>query len=202
MYAAKDGSPYLFYSKPKAAYKDLSTLTIAIGQWFANINWLTTELNSLEVTLSLCVPHMYNIFGFWCTTLHPTVLATILCSWIKQHPLINDFSIVTALSWWLLMQTNKKLCCQKWRPHKARRQFSKPSHAKEERNGPPSANQGLSTAKPRSSYAVCTLWVHPPTPSSPALSAGAEPKSQGHFQKWLHELKICQLQLKWLVVKG
>ena len=40
------------------------------------------------------------------------------------------------------------------------RLFSKPICAKEERNGPPSANQGLSMAKPRSSHAVCTLWVH------------------------------------------
>jgi len=33
----------------------------------------------------------------------------------------------------------------------ARRLFSKPIYAKEERDGPPSANNSLSTAKPRSS---------------------------------------------------
>jgi len=44
-----------------------------------------------------------------------------------------------------------KLHCLKWRPYMARRLFSKPIHAKEERNGPPSANNRLSTAKPRRS---------------------------------------------------
>ena len=36
----------------------------------------------------------------------------------------------------------------------ARRLSSKPIHAKEERNGPPSADQVLSTAKPRNSHAT------------------------------------------------
>jgi len=40
------------------------------------------------------------------------------------------------------------------------RLFSKPICAKEERNGPPSADQGLFMAKPRSSHALCTIWVH------------------------------------------
>ena len=65
--------------------------------------------------------------------------------WPRPHPLINRFSIVTALHQWLSMQTKRH--CQKWRPHKARRLFSKLIHAKQERNGPPRANQGLSTAK-------------------------------------------------------
>ena len=51
------------------------------------------------------------------------------------------------------------------------------------RNGPPSADQGFSTAKPRGSHAVCIPQVHPPTFPCPALSAGAESKSQGHCQK-------------------
>ena len=40
----------------------------------------------------------------------------------------------------------------KWRPYMARRSFSKPVRAQEERNAPPRADQGLSTAKPRSSH--------------------------------------------------
>jgi len=68
-----------------------------------------------------------------------------------------------------------------WPEDIVRRQFfSEPICAKEERNGPPSANQGLSTAKPRSSHAFCTLQVHPPTSPCPTVFAGAEPKSQGH----------------------
>ena len=52
------------------------------------------------------------------------------------------------------------------------------------RNGPPSANQGFCTSEPRHNHAVCTLRVHPPTSLCPALSAHAEPKSQGHCWKW------------------
>ena len=91
------------------------------------------------------------------------------------------------------------------RPYVTRRPFSKPIHAKEERNGAPSTNPVLFTAKPRSSHAVCTLQVHPSTSSCPALIAGAEPKSQGHCQKWYHKLKICDIKLyasivfNWLV---
>ena len=48
----------------------------------------------------------------------------------------------------------KELYCQKWKPYMARRPFFKPIHAKEERNGPPSADQVLSTAKPRSGHAT------------------------------------------------
>ena len=36
----------------------------------------------------------------------------------------------------------------------ARRPFSKPIHAKEEKNGPPCAKQGLLTAKPKSSFLI------------------------------------------------
>jgi len=54
-------------------------------------------------------------------------------------------------------RARKYLHCQKWRPYTARRPFSKLICAKEERNGPPSANQGLSTAKPRSSHVT---WAH------------------------------------------
>ena len=52
-------------------------------------------------------------------------------------------------------------------------------YAKKDRNGPPSANQVASKDEPRLGHAVCTLRVHPPTSLCPALSAHAEPKSQG-----------------------
>jgi len=45
----------------------------------------------------------------------------------------------------------------------------------------------LRTDEPRCGHPVCTLRVHPPTSPCPALSAGAEPKSQGHGRKWHHE---------------
>ena len=61
----------------------------------------------------------------------------------------------------------------------ARRPFYKPVHAKEERNGPPSATQGLSTAKPRSSFlqlspevatfSGLSVETHPPPPVPPFL---------------------------------
>jgi len=49
-------------------------------------------------------------------------------------------------------RVEKEPHCHKWRPYMARRSFSKPDHAQEERNAPPRADQGLSTAKPRSSH--------------------------------------------------
>jgi len=55
-----------------------------------------------------------------------------------------------------------------------RRLLSKPIHRKGERNCPPSTNQGLSTAKLRSSHAVCTLRLHSPTSPCTTLSVGAE----------------------------
>jgi len=56
---------------------------------------------------------------------------------LKLHPLINEFSMVKPMS---VQADHEKIHCQKWRLYKVRRPFSKPSHAKEERNGPPSAN--------------------------------------------------------------
>ena len=38
----------------------------------------------------------------------------------------------------------------------------------EKKNSPPSANQGLSKAKPRHHHTVCTIWVHPPISPCPA----------------------------------
>ena len=58
---------------------------------------------------------------------------------------------------------------------------TKSIYAKNDGNGPPSANQDLSTAEPRHTHAVCILRVHPPTSPCPALSTHAEPKSQGHL---------------------
>ena len=77
--------------------------------------------------------------------------------------------------------------CWKWRPYKARQLLSKSIYAKNGGNGPPSADQDLSIAEPRHGHAVCTLRVHPPTSPCPALSAGAEPISQGHCRMWHHE---------------
>ena len=45
------------------------------------------------------------------------------------------------------------------------------SNSKKGRNGPPNAG-----------HAVCTLRVHPPTFSYPALFAEAEPISKGHHE--------------------
>ena len=75
----------------------------------------------------------------------------------------------------------------KWRPYKVRSLVSNSIYAKKDRNGPPSANQVTSKDEPRRGHAVCTLWVHPPTSPCPALSAHAEPMSQGHCRKWHHE---------------
>ena len=65
----------------------------------------------------------------------------------------------------------------------ARQLLSKSIYAKNGGNGPPSADQDLSIAEPRHGHAVFTLRVHPPSSPCPALSAGAEPISQGHCRK-------------------
>ena len=52
----------------------------------------------------------------------------------------------------------------------ARGPFSKSVCAKEERNGPPSADQGLSTAKPRSSHVTWAIYsLAKPDPLGPGL---------------------------------
>ena len=80
--------------------------------------------------------------------------------------------IVTALGQWSLLQywARKELHWHKWKSYMARRPLSKPVGAKEERNGPHSADQGLSTANPRSSHAVCSFeCIHPPPRVPPFL---------------------------------
>jgi len=44
--------------------------------------------------------------------------------------------------------------------YKVKLLVSKSIYAKKARNGPPGANQGLSTIEPRRGHAVCTLWGH------------------------------------------
>ena len=69
--------------------------------------------------------------------------------------------------------------CWKQRTYKVRRLISK----SKDRNGQPSTNQGLSTAKPRHGHAVFTMRVDQPTALCLTLSAHTEPISQGHCQK-------------------
>jgi len=46
--------------------------------------------------------------------------------------------------------------------HRPRKLFSHPIHAKEERNGPPIANEGLSTSKSRSNHIIFETHPFPP----------------------------------------
>jgi len=72
---------------------------------------------------------------------------------LKPRPLSNELAIVTALGQWLPQQSEKiSLTARNGGPAWPEDHFFvKPIHAQEERNGPSSADQGLSTAKPRSS---------------------------------------------------
>ena len=92
--------------------------------------------------------------------------------------------------------------CWKWRPYKARRLLSDPIYAKNDGNGPPSADQDLSTAEPRNGHAVCTLRVLSSTSACPALSAVAEPKSQGHCRKSHDEAESIMTTLGAIGTKG
>ena len=75
-------------------------------------------------------------------------------------------------------------------------------YAKKDRNGLPSANQVISKDKPRCGHAVWTLRVQPPTSPSPALSAHAEPKSQGHCRKWHHQAESLTTDISTIGPKG
>ena len=102
---------------------------------------------------------------------------------LKPHPLSSKLSIVTVLA-----STDHKKSrnggptCQE--------DFSKPIRTKEERNGPPSANQGLSTTKPRNSHSIWSQCWYLSILPCPTLSAATQPKSQGYCQKWHHKLKF------------
>ena len=115
--------------------------------------------------------------------------------WLKPHPLINEFSIVMAHSQWL---------CRLWRSFIARnggltkwRLFSKPDHAKEERNGLPVPTNAffLEASSEEGMWFSPFGCTHPPPPVLPFLLV-QKPKSQGCCRKWHPKLKICQLQ--WL----
>ena len=88
-----------------------------------------------------------------------------------NHSIVNSSSINDGL-----YTTRNKLPSQKWRPH---------THRKEDRNGPSSANQGCSKAKPMLSQPSAA------TSPLPTLSSAAEPMSKGLCQN-CHKLKIWQ----------
>ena len=72
---------------------------------------------------------------------------------------------------------------------------SKSVYAKMDRNGPSSADQGLSTSKPSHGHAVCTLWVHPPTSPCPTLSAQFVTCFDSLYEdKVVHSSWICSVQ--------
>ena len=86
------------------------------------------------------------------------------------------------------VQSPNHLHCQKWAPYKVRVAFSKPICATKARIGPSSANQNVSTASHISHHVHFTLWVTPPTFSSPTHSTDAATDAQsasysGSFEK-------------------
>ena len=68
-----------------------------------------------------------------------------------------------------LLLTEKCLLCQKWSPYKRRAMVSMFVCAKKKRNGPASADQGLSTASQDSHHVHNMLWLCPPTSPYPTL---------------------------------
>ena len=77
------------------------------------------------------------------------------------------------------------------------------THALEERNGPPSANQSLSKAVPRQGHAepADTTMLFAPVGGAPThlplstLSAHTEPISKGHSQKWHYKAECLLLSI-------
>ena len=93
---------------------------------------------------------------------------------LKSHPPSNELAIVMALGQWLPLKSEKVASL----PEMARRPFSKPIRAQEERNGPPRFDQGLSTAKPKSSHVTWAEVETRPPPPVPTflLSQNLSPK--------------------------
>jgi len=54
----------------------------------------------------------------------------------------------------------------------------------------PNDNQVTSQDQSRCGHAVCTLWVHPPTSSYPALRAEAEPSPKDIAGSDIMKLKV------------
>ena len=109
---------------------------------------------------------------------------------LKSYPLSNKLTIVTALGQWPSLQSEKIASLPEMEALHAQKMVSKPVCAQEERSGTPSADQGHSTAKPRSSHVTWAQGWNPPTSPCPTLSARSESKSQGHCWKWHHKLKV------------
>ena len=119
-------------------------------------------------------------------------LHTCPCSYPVQihtsnHTLNNEIAIVSVFGQQPSVQTAKNLQC--YIVYKAR----KPNHAQEERNNLPSANYGLSKAKPRHGHAVCTLQVHPPILPCPTLFANADFISKGHYWRQHHVVETLMM---------
>ena len=96
------------------------------------------------------------------------------------------------------VQTMKNL--GKWRPYKVRGLFSQPIRTWE-RNGLPSAKQGLSKSESRHAM-LFTPFRYTPTSPCPTVTFHAEPISQGHCWKWYHNIQILWWIYSPLVVKG
>ena len=165
--------------------------------WYANealFIQLTAQFYSVEVILSLWIPkHMISPLqvGFEASNITQVSLQPSCARlWLKPHQLSDKLAIVTARGQWSPLQSEKIASLPVMEALMARRPFPKPIRAQEERNGPPSADQGLSTAKPRSSHVTWAQCWNPPTSPCHTLSDGTEPKSQGHCRKWCHELKV------------
>jgi len=68
---------------------------------------------------------------------------------------INKFAIAMALSLQPLVQTGEKASLLEMELQGV---MTQPTYAKEERNGPPSANQGNSSPQPRHDHAFSPRW--------------------------------------------
>ena len=110
-------------------------------------------------------------------------------SWLKPRPPINELAIVMALSQQPLTQTAINASPSEMGAVQGKRTvFSTLLCIGGHSSGPLRVNQGVFKVEPRDGHAVCTVRVHPPTSPYPALSAEAEPISEGHCRKWHHKM--------------
>ena len=115
---------------------------------------------------------------------------------LKPHPLINKFSIVTALSQW----TRKSFTVRNGGPTRVEDYFLSPVMQRREMTHHVPTKAFLQPSPEAAMLSQPSVETCPPPPVPSFLLA--EPKYQGHCRKWHHKFKICQHQSKSLVVKG
>ncbi len=148
------------------------------------VNPLYTGFTSRDLFFNLWINKTYprcSSLGFSCSKLHTKVKPAIPSKFANLAMPTRYRVFAQAMP--TRSSATKSHGHMKWRPYKVTGLLPTSIHAKNKKNGLPSSEQGLSTARPRLHYAIFTLRVNPPSSPHPTLSAHAEPISRENFPK-------------------